>query len=121
MTVSVSSKIENKNYVRVNLGDDIAPRYYIVDETKADEFVKEFKKQSKKTSIITNTSFFGSLFVGTVLTAFGSKNVKNDFLRYTINCAGGLAAGIASYIITGKYALNKQSVIEQKYNVTKAK
>ena len=114
MPIEITQNL-NTSYVRLNLGDDDIPRYYVVKKDKADSFSKEYKKQSTKTSILTNTAFLGSIMTGTFLSMLATKSIKNAFARYAINCAGGIAAGLASLPITGKIAKRKEDKIVLKY------
>ena len=109
----------NNNYVRVNAGSDTVPRHYVVDKDKADSFVKEFKKQEQKTSVITNTAFFGSILVGTGLGFFATKNIGNSFWRWVLNCACGVGGGLASYTLTGNFAQKTEDKVLKKFGAQK--
>ena len=111
--------ITNNNYVKINVGDDITPRHYVVNKDKADTFVKEFKKQEQKTSIITNTAFFGSILAGTGLGLLATKNISSTFFRYTLNCLCGVAGGLASYVLTGNLAQKSQDKVVKKFGAQK--
>jgi hypothetical protein len=105
----------NTNYVRINLGDDNTQRYYVVKKDKADSFTSAYKKQAQKTSILTNTVFLGSILGGTFLSLYATRSIKSSLLRWVLNCAGGVAAGMASLPLTGKYAKAKEDKIVAKY------
>ena len=115
MSVNPISTQQGK-YVKVNPSiNDSVPRYYAVPKKNADVFVKDFKHQAHKISIMTNTVFFTSIFAGIIGAMFATKNIKMAPIRFTLNALGGVALGMGSFMLCGKYAEKEQTKLEHKY------
>lgn len=111
----------SSNYVKVNVAPEGArPLNYAVPEDKKDEFKNAFAKHTKKTSIITNTAFIGSIFAGTTAMLFLTRKIKSSFARYALNCLGGIGAGMGTYTICGNIAKNKQEKLVKKFKAIEA-
>ena len=109
------------NYVKVNVApDETRALYYYVPQEKSNEFKAAFNKHTKKTSIVTNTAFIASVFAGTTASLFFTRKIKSSFLRYALNCLGGIASGMCAYQICGKLAESKQDKLVKKFNAFNA-
>ena len=112
--------VRSTKYVKVNAStNENVPRYYVVPQQNADSFRKNFHKQEHKINILTNTLFFSSIFAGVIGMMFATRNIKNSFIRFTLNAAGGVALGLGSFVLCGKYALKEQVKLENKYGAVK--
>lgn len=110
-------KIVDNSVVKVNVSvNDERPMYYLVKSNKADEFTSAFKKQAKKTNIITNVSFFGALIGGTIAGMVLTRKISSAFIRYVLNCAAGVAAGMGAYEVVGRISKAKQYNLVKKYS-----
>ena len=109
------------NYVKVNVAPEGAkPLNYAVPAERKDEFKSAFAKQSKRTSIITNSAFIASIFAGTTAMLFVTRKIKSSFARYALNCLGGIGAGMGAYTICGSVAKNKQEKLVKKFKAIEA-
>ena len=113
--MSINPLPKTSNLTIVN-ADSNNPRYYMLPKQNADNFVKDFSMQKHKTNILTNATFFSSIIAGVIGMAFATSKIKNSFIRFTLNAAGGVALGIGAFSACGVYAENRQKEIEKKYH-----
>lgn len=74
-----------------------------------DSFCKNFEKKEKTYSIITNTSFVGSAILGTYLTSLLTRKIKNDALKFMVNCLGGVASIVTAIVLSSNYIMKNQN------------
>lgn len=119
---SKTVKNYGNGYVQVEIGSNtLEPKYYKVQEDKADEFVKEYESNRKKSEFLNGTIFIGFV-LGTIFTASAfTKNITKKALKVLINILSGVAGGLASIVLTDKIEENSHTKLMQKYNAEATK
>lgn len=112
-----TTKLEQQNVqVQIRSGNNSKPKYFNVPKNQADAFTTEYKKNTKKNSIIVNTTFVSSIFGAVIIANRATKKLSNSVLKWIIGCAAGIAGATISIIGTSNYIDNKNNKILQKYN-----
>lgn len=116
--MSVDAKISraiDNNSVQVDISSkNSRTRFYQVPKNNADNFIKQYKKQDKKASLITNTAFGAAILVGVFGANALTKKMNNKLLKFVLNTAAGVGCAIAAIFGSGKYIQNQQNkIIEQ--------
>ncbi len=109
------SRVIDNNNVQVDISSKNArTRYYQVPKNNADNFIKQYKKQDKKASWITNTAFGASILVGVFGANALTKKMNNKLLKFVLNTAAGVGCAIAAMFGSGKYIESeKNKILEQ--------
>ncbi len=116
--MSVDAKISraiDNNSVQIDISSkNSRTRFYQVPKNNADNFIKQYKKQDKKASLITNTAFGAAILVGVFGANALTKKMNNKLLKFVLNTAAGVGCAIAAIFGSGKYIQNQQNkIIEQ--------
>ena len=122
--MAVEAKITNRldnNFVQVEMKAPKSERisYYKVPTNKADAFITEYKKNDKKSSIITNTAFVGAIFGGVLVANSFTKKLKNKVLAWLINTGAGILGATGAVILSSSYLEKSQNKIMEKFQAQK--
>ena len=104
------------NYVKVNVRlEDEPPKYYAVKSYNASEFRDKYRKSQQKSAFWSNFALFSATAVGVFIGMYFTRNIKQNFTRFTLNCLAGVGAGMASVFAFRQYDKDKTNKIIQQY------
>lgn len=90
-------------------------RYFKLPTQNADSFAKEYKKQDKNSSTISNIAFGLSIFAGVMLAKAMTKNITDKTMQFLIGAVGGILGASSSSILCDKYLEHKQNSMIKKF------
>lgn len=90
-------------------------RYFELPTQNADSFAKEYKKQDKNSSTISNIAFGLSIFAGVMLAKAMTKNITDKTMQFLIGAVGGILGASSSSILCDKYLEHKQNSMIKKF------
>ncbi len=116
--VKVLNKPDNNHVIlEINSEKNSKPKYYKVPANSADNFINEYKKNDKKTSIIANTAFVSAVFAGVMLASLATKKLTGTVMKWLIGTAGGIAGAVLSILGTSKYIEKSKNKLLKEQNV----
>lgn len=113
---TITHRFDN-GYVLVEIGSrNKEPHYYTLPENKADEFQREYKKNSNKLGWASAGVMLAAIAAVLTPVALTTKNIQNKFARNALGVAAGIAGGIGSMFINYKLETNSHQKLLKKYD-----
>ena len=113
---AVTRKLNN-GYVQIDIGPtNREPHSYKVPETRADEFQREYKKNSKKVNLASAGIMFAAVAATLFPTAHFTKNIEKKFLKTVLQIGAGIAGGVAAMFLCNRVEMNSHQKLLNKYD-----
>ena len=115
ISTSIVKSLES-GYVQIDASEKNGyTRHYKVPQKKSKRFSVELKKQDKELNLISNITFFSSIFAGVLGATYFTKNMDSRFKQFLVQTASAITLAALSSIGMSRYAESEQQELLNKY------